>query len=224
MISSSTLDFLRELSQNNQREWFQENKTRYDRAHANLVDFAEALHEQLSTWDDLVSKEGKKMLFRIYRDIRFSPNKAPYKTHMSGYLERATEALRGGYYFEIKPGATYQGGGFFQPEKEDLLRIRTAIAQDHEALFHIIQDPLFQKFFGQIQGESLKTAPKGFPKDHPAIDLIKMKSFTLGRTFSDDQVCAEGFVQEMVAGYRAMRPFLDYMTEVLTSDGNGLPL
>ncbi|MDP5169953.1 MAG: DUF2461 domain-containing protein [Bacteroidia bacterium] len=224
MIQPSTLDFLRDLSQNNTREWFQEQKPRYETALANMVTVADQLQDAMLEVDNIEPREAKKMLFRIYRDVRFSANKAPYKTHFSGSMQRATDALRGGYYFHIMPGGSFQGGGFWAPEKEDLLRIRTAIADDPEPLREIISDPVFVKIFGSLQGETLKTAPKGFDKEHPAIDLIRHKTFIVMRSFTDAEVCSATFVDQLVEGYAAMLPFFDYMSEVLTTDGNGLPL
>lgn len=225
MIKPSTLDFLRDIAAHNDRDWFKEHKHRYETARENMIEVAESLFDAMSEHDNLVPVEGKKMIFRIYRDVRFSKNKAPYKDNMSGFLKRATEELRGGYYFEVKPGnLSFQGGGFWAPDKEDLLRMRTAIAADDQPMREIIADPEFQKYFGQFQGAQLKTAPKGFPKDHPAIDLLRYKSFVLYRHFTDDQILSESYIDLLVEGYQAMRPFFDYMSEVLTTDGNGLPL
>lgn len=224
MIKSSTLDFLRDLSQHNVREWFQEHKHRYEAARENMIEVTENLHDAMSEVDNLEIMEGKKMVFRIYRDVRFSKNKAPYKDHLSGFLKRATDQLRGGYYFEVKPGASFQGGGFWGPNKEDLMRIRTAIADDDQPLREIISDPTFIRLFGELKGDQLKTAPRGFPKDHPAVDLLRYKQFLVYRTFTDEEILSESFVDLLVEGYVGMRLFFDYMSEVLTTDGNGLPL
>ncbi len=224
MILPATLDFLRDLATHNDRDWFQEHKHRYEAARANMIELAESLHDALSEVDNVEIMEGKKMLFRIYRDVRFSKNKAPYKEHMSGFLKRATKQLRGGYYFEIKPDGSFQGGGFWGPNKEDLLRIRTAIADDDQPLRDILADSTFQQFFGELRGDQLKTAPKGFNRDHPAVDLLRYKQFLLYRSFTDEQVMSVSFVDDLVEGYAAMLPFFDYISEVLTTDGNGLPL
>lgn len=225
MIKPSTLDFLRDLAAHNDRDWFKDQKHRYEAARENMMQVAEDLFDAMSEHDNLVPTEGKKMIFRIYRDVRFSKNKAPYKDHLSGSLKRATDELRGGYYFEVKPGNTsFLGGGFWAPNKEDLLRMRTAIADDDEPMREIMAAPAFKKLFGEFRGAQLKTAPKGFPKDHPAIDLLRYKSFVLYRHFTDDQVLSDSYIDLLVEGYQAMRPFFDYMSEVLTTDGNGLPL
>lgn len=222
-INSSTFEFLKDLHENNYREWFQEHKPRYEIAHANMVDFMEELMIRMGEEDHIVERSGKRSLFRIYRDVRFSKNKAPYKSNFSGSMKRATKWLRGGYYLSVQPGKTMVAGGFFSPNSEDLKRIRTEIADDDQPLRKIIADPTFQKMFGNLTGEGVKTAPMGFSKEHPAIDLIRMKQFIVERYFTDEEVLAESFLDEVVKTYMAMRPYFDYMSEVLTTDGNGLP-
>ncbi|MEM6263065.1 MAG: DUF2461 domain-containing protein [Bacteroidota bacterium] len=220
-VEPTTLEFLRDLAQHNNRDWFQEHKHRYEQAQKNMIEVAERLHDRLSETDHLVPMSGKKMLFRIYRDVRFSKNKAPYKTHLSGSMKRATHALRGGYYFHVQPGESFVGGGFWNPNKEDLLLIREDIAYDDKPLRRVIARESFQKYFGQLGGDKVKTAPKGFSRDHPAIDLIRHKQYLISRNFTDEEVMAEGFIEEMALTFEAMRPFFDYMSDVLTLDGNG---
>jgi len=164
-------------------------------------------------------------LYRIYRDVRFSPNKDPYKTHFSGYIERATKWKRGGYYFQISPnGNSMAGGGFWNPEKEDLLRIRQEIANDDKPLRKIINAKAFKDTFTQLDGEQLKTAPRGFDKAHPAVDLLRYKQFLISRQFTDKEVLDGNFVKELCKVYKKMRPFFDYMSDVLTTDENGVPI
>lgn len=222
-IESSTLKFLKDLEKNNHREWFQEHKPRYEQAHANMVSFATELFDRMCETDNLVEMSGKKMLFRIYRDVRFSKNKSPYKNHFSGRMKRATKWLRGGYYFSVEPGGnTLVAGGFWGPNADDLKRIRKEFEYDDQPIRKIIAEKNFQKYFGELMGEGVKTAPRGFDQEHPAIDLIRMKQFIVQRKFSDDQVLADSFMDEVVATYEAMRPYFDYMSEVLTTDENGV--
>lgn len=220
-ILPATLTFLRELGENNYREWFQEHKPRYEQAHHNMVNFADALIDRMGEHDQLVPMSGKKSLFRIYRDVRFSKNKTPYKRSISGRMKRDTKWLRGGYYYHIEPGNSFVAGGFWSPNKEDLRRIRDEIAADDMPLREIIADPTFQKMFGTLQGEGVKTAPKGFSKDHPAIDLIRMKQFIVRRHFTDQEVLDANFLEQMIETFVAMRPYFDYMSDVLTTDRNG---
>ncbi len=223
-IPASVFPFLRSLQKNNNRDWFNENKDRYQAEYAHMITFAEALHDEMSHYDQLVPETGKKILFRIYRDVRFSKNKDPYKTHFAGGLNRATKLLRGGYYFHIEPGGSFLGGGFWEPNSEDLGRIRREIAADDRPLRKIIADPVFVNTFGELRGDQLKTAPQGFAKGHPAIDLLRYKQFLLSRSFTDAEVTAPDFLATLTQGFRNMRPFFDYISEVLTTDDNGVPI
>ena len=223
-ISKTTLQFLKDLAKNNNRPWFNDNKERYIAAHENMIEFAEALIDEMSHHDNLVPMTGKKSLFRIYRDIRFSKDKSPYKINFAGGLKRATKWLRGGYYYHIEPGNSFVGGGFWGPNPADLKRIRDEIAADDKPLRKIIADPTFKKTFGSLKGDTVKTAPKGFSKDHPAIDLIRHKQFLVSRAFTDKEVTSPNFVHELVQAFRNMRPFFDYMSDVLTTDANGVPI
>lgn len=224
-LQPTTLNFLTDLGANNHREWFQENKERYEQAHLDMIAFSEALLDRMQAHDRIEPMSGKKMLFRIYRDVRFSKNKDPYKTHWAGSMRRATPLLRGGYYYHIQPGnGTFIAGGFWNPNPDDLKRIREEFAMDDQPIRKIIADPKFQQMFGDLEGEGVKTAPKGFSRDHPAMDLIRKKQFIVYRNFSDEEVLSGEFLPEVVRTYEAMRPFFDYMSEVLTTDLNGARL
>lgn len=219
-IQSSTLQFLKDLSNNNNREWFQSNKDRYEAAHENMKQFVAAVEKALGETDHL---EGSK-LFRIYKDVRFSKDKSPYKNNFGTGFSRATNRLRGGYYLHIEPGASFVGGGFWQPNPQDLKRIRDEFAMDDRPIRRIMADPIFKKYFDTLHGEEVKTAPKGYDKVHPALDLIRKKSFTVHRNFTDKEVTSDNFLQEVKLTFEAMRPYFDYMSEVLTTDLNGVSM
>lgn len=223
-IPASTLAFLRELEKNNNRPWFNEHKDRYQQEHAYMVEFAENLIANMSQHDLLEPMTGKRSLFRIYRDTRFSKDKTPYKNHFSGTLKRATKLRRGGYYYHIQPGGSFLGGGFWGPNSADLQRIREELDADAQPLRRIIADPVFQETFGELKGDTVKTAPKGYSKDHPDIDLIRHKQFIVTRPFSDKEVMSPDFLDQLVTTFCNMRPFFDYMSEVLTTDRNGVPI
>lgn len=216
-IQPATLQFLRDLAQHNDREWFQENKARYEAARDNMKAFVRAVEEKLSETD--VVEEAK--LYRIYRDVRFSKDKSPYKSNFGASFSRATALRRGGYYLHISPGESFVGGGFWQPERDDLKRIREELAVDASTLRSIIAAEDFQRYFGGIEGEELKTAPAGYERDHPDIDLLRKKSYIASRSFKDEAVLSAGFFQEVVLTFRAMRPWFDYMSDVLTTNANG---
>lgn len=221
-ISKETFRYLLDLRANNHRDWFMENKPRYEASHRDMISFAEDLFDRFSESDNLVPMTGKKILFRIYRDVRFSKDKTPYKTYWSGSFKRATKLLRGGYYFHVSPeGGSFVGGGFWGPNKEDLKRIRDEFAVDADPMREIIASKSFQKYFGELKGDKVKTAPKGYPKDHPNIDLIRHKSFVVSRAFTDEEVLSSDFMEEIALTFEAMRPYFDYMSDVLTTNADG---
>lgn len=217
MIAPGTLRFLKELEKNNHRDWFQANKTRYEEAMTNVKSFGEEIKDKLNAKD--VIEEAK--VFRIYRDVRFSKDKAPYKNNFGTHFKRATSQRRGGYYLHIEPGASFAGGGFWAPEPADLKRIRDEFAFDDKTIRKIISAKPFVRYFGQLGGEELKSAPAGYDRQHPAIDLIRKKQYVVMRKFSDKDVLDKTFVREVVLTFEAMLPFFDYMSEVLTTDLNG---
>jgi uncharacterized protein (TIGR02453 family) len=223
-IHPSTINFLKDLRKNNNREWFAKHKERYLSEQENMISFADALLSEINKTDNIETASGKKSLHRIYRDTRFSNDKTPYKTNFSGGFSRATRFLRGGYYFHIEPGNCFAGGGFWGPNKEDLQRIREDIDQNYEEWKVIFKNKNFIKTFGQLKGEGVKTAPQGYAKDHPAIDLLRHKQFLLIKSFTDNEVLSPSFLGELVKTYKNMRPFFDYMSQVLTTDSNGVPL
>jgi uncharacterized protein (TIGR02453 family) len=219
-ISKTTLDFLKALKENNNRDWFAAHKDEFQQEHKKAKSFYNAVMEQLKSHDAIESFK----MFRIYRDVRFSSDKTPYKPHFAGNFVRATNKLRGGYYLRIRPGESFLAGGFWEPNKEDLLRIRKEFEMDASEIREIISNPTFVTYFGKLEGDALKTAPRGFDKEHPDMDLIRMKQFIVTRKFTDDEVLAPNFLQEVNESYKAMRPYFDYMSEILTTDLNGVSI
>lgn len=221
-VHQSALNFLNALKENNNRDWFNTHKPEFLKEQALMEGFAEALLGKLAMHDVIETPSGKKSLYRIYRDTRFSGDKTPYKTHWSGSFKRATKYRRGGYYFQIEPGNSFIAGGFWGPVPADLKLIRDDIAFDAAPMRKVISSPSFIANFETLKGEQLKTSPKGFDQDHEAIDLLRYKQFLLRRRFTDKEVLSDHFLTEVNLTFQSMRPFLDYMTEVLTSDSNGL--
>lgn len=223
-IKKSNIDFLKKLSKNNNRDWFNENKPTYLKEHENLIDFAENVLSEMREHDQIETLNGKKSLHRIYRDVRFSKNKDPYKTNWSGSLKRATQQLRGGYYFHIEPGNSFVGGGFWGPNKDDLLKIRKGMITDEDEFRKILSSKEFTSVFGELYGDQLKTAPKGFDKESSAVDLLRFKQHILKHDFTDEEVLSEDFAKKVSDVFKAMRPFFDLMSYILTTDENGVPL
>lgn len=223
-IPPSSFEFLRLLKNNNERDWFNDHKTAYLKEHAYIESFAQDLLDLMNTHDVIETPSGKKSLYRIYRDTRFSNDKTPYKTHWSGSFKRAGKQRRGGYYFHIEPGNSFVAGGFFGPSPQDLKLIRENISFDAEPLRAILSDKTFIASFETLKGERLKTAPKGFDGDQPDIDLLRYKQFLLVHRFTDQEVLSKEYLEYCNQEFKNMRPFFDYMSEILTTDANGMDL
>ena len=223
-ISSSSFEFLKQLQKNNNRDWFAKHKDRYEQELVQIVNFADDLLERMNKHDQIENESCKKCLFRIYRDTRFSKDKTPYKNHWSGNLRRATKKRRGSYYFHIEPGKSFLGGGFWNPEPADLKRIRDEIAYDASEFHKVFNNKTFKSTFGKLKGEQVQTTPKGFDSKHPEIELLRHKQFILIREFTDKEVMDANFVKEVNETFKRMRPFLNLMSDVLTTDVNGISL
>ncbi len=219
-IQPELFQFLKELAANNNRDWFAEHKPRFQELDKGVKAFGLALEAKMNGHDVVENVK----IYRIYRDVRFSKNKLPYKTNRGGSFVRATKLRRGGYYFHLEPGNSFIAGGFWGPNKEDLKRIRVEIAADAQELRDIIAQPTFVDTFGELKGDQLKTAPRDYPKDHPNIDLLRYKQYLLIRNFTDKEVLAADFLDKLNQSFANMRPFLDYMSDVLTTDENGVSI
>ena len=219
-ISQEVLTFLNKLDKNNNREWFTEHKLEFKKLEAEVKEFYNSMLEMIQRHDDV----DKLKMFRIYRDVRFSKNKTPYKTHFGGSFHRKKPNLRGGYYLHISPGDSFIATGFWEPVKEDLFRIRKEFEIDDSDIRTILGNKKFKDVWGEFVGDEVKTAPKGFNKEHAAIDLIKKKQFIFVKKFSDKEVLSPDFLNDLNKAFKAVRPYFDYMSEVLTTDLNGVSL
>ncbi|WP_290697581.1 DUF2461 domain-containing protein [Lacinutrix sp.] len=215
-----TLDFLKKLEKNNNREWFADNKKEYEIALKEIKLLFEKVYAEMQTHDQF----DKMKIFRIYRDIRFSKNKLPYKNNFGGGFHRTKPQLRGGCYLQIQPGNNFMAAGFWNPEKDDLLRIRKEIEMDDSEMRAILDDKKFKSVWGNLEGEELKTSPKGFDKEHPAIDLIRKKQYIFSISFTDKEVQSLDFAKMVSDNFKEIRPYFDYMSDVLTTDLNGVSL
>lgn len=215
-----TFEFLKQLEKNNNREWFTKHKAEFDLVIKDNKVFFTQIYNELQEHDNLKGIH----IFRIYRDVRFSKDPTPYKNNFGVGYSRSKPMLRGGYYIQLEPGNSFVGGGFWGPDAKDLLRIRKEFEISTTEIDKITSDETFKKYFGEIEGDAVKTAPRGFDKNHPAIDLIRKKQYVVMRKFTDKEVLSDSFQKEVLLTLLAMRPFFDYMSEVLTTDLNGEPL
>lgn len=216
-ISKGVFDFLKELKNNNNRDWFEANKTDFKKHQSEVKSFLEAVKTNLNHHDDIE----KMKLFRIYRDIRFSKDKTPYKSHFAGSFSRLGAHLRGGYYIHLKPGESLLATGFWDPNKEDLFRIRKELEMDADDFRKVINKKELKETWGELRGDELKTAPKGFDKEHPDIDLIRKKQFVFVRNLTDKEVLSPSFLDEVDKSFKSIRPYFDLMSDILTTNLNG---
>ncbi|MBT8181306.1 MAG: DUF2461 domain-containing protein [Eudoraea sp.] len=217
VITKDTLGFLSELKRNNNREWFEEHKPEFKSLQTGVKGFYNSLMDKMKEHDDIE----KLKVFRIYRDVRFSKDKTPYKSHFAGSFSRAGAQLRGGYYLQIRPGESFIAAGFWQPNSQDLLRIRKEFELDATPFRKLINSPSFKKTWGELVGEEVKTAPKGFNREDSNIDLIRKKAFIFVRKFTDKEVLSKDFIDEVNNSFKEIRPYFDLMSEILTTNLNG---
>jgi uncharacterized protein (TIGR02453 family) len=218
LIPKETFAFFNKLAKNNDRDWFNEHKPEFKAIEVQIKAAYNHLGELMNAHDQIE----KIKIFRIYRDVRFSKNKLPYKTHFGGSFARRKPELRGGYYVHIQPNnESFIATGFWDPNKEDLLRIRKEFEMDDSEMRAIIKDKTFKTTWGDFVGDELKTAPKGFDKEHPAIDLIRKKQFIFTKKYTDKEVLADGFINDVNAAFKNVRPYFDYISDVLTTNLNG---
>ncbi|MFL9845932.1 DUF2461 domain-containing protein [Flavobacterium rhizosphaerae] len=223
MIANSTLKFLDDLKNNNNREWFQANQNRYKEFKKEYKALAEAFIKEMAKHDATLEKlEFKDVSFRINRDIRFSKDKSPYKTNMGIWMcKDGKNTNQAGYYVHIENGASFFGGGVYWPDAADLKKIRREIDGFYEDLEDIVGDPTFKKIYGELERDeknSLKTAPKGFEKDHQAIEYLKLKSFTATAKITDKDLLDKDFIQNTCNKLAALKPLVDFLNRGLTTE------
>lgn len=216
-LNTELFSFFSKLKQNNNREWFQANKAEFKILEGEVKLFMKEIEQRLQIHD----KIEKAKIFRIYRDVRFSKNKTPYKNHFGMAFHREKPALRGGYYLHLEPEKSFLGVGFWAPNPKDLFRIRKELEFDADELRTLMADTNFKKYWGDLQGDEVKTAPKGFSKEHSNIDLIRKKQYNFHKQLNDDQVMSKYFLDLVDEHFMQIRPFFDYMSSVLTTDLNG---
>jgi len=212
-----TLTFLADISKNNNKPWFEQHRPAYEAAREAFERFTDALIDEFRIADDLRDLTAKDCISRIYRDIRFSKDKSPYKNHMWATIAPGgKKATRMGYHFAIQPqGRSMIASGMWEPTAEQLANFRQAIDHNAAKFRQIVAEKTFTDYFNRIEGEKLKTAPQGYDRNHPDIDLLQYKQVLVVHYFTDQQVLANDFLDQVEAGCRAMRPFVDYLNTIL---------
>ena len=217
-IEKATLDFISGLQKNNDREWFNNNRGLYDAARMNFESFIQALIESISGFEPILKGlEAKSCIYRINRDTRFSNDKSPYKTNFGALIVRGGRKNGdkfAGYYIHVEPGKSMIAGGAYMPPSPWLASIREKITEHPQVIKEILDEKDFRKYFKELEGEKLKKAPKGFPPDHPEIELLKFKSYLAVNEISDNQVIDGGYLDYVVKNIRAMKPLNDFLNDI----------
>ena len=215
-MQSSTLQFLRTLEKNNNREWFNENKTTYKEAQQDVISFVEKLIEEMGVFDEEIGKaDAKKSLFRIYRDTRFSKDKSPYKTNFGASLGMGKGSQKAGYYLHIEPGKSFLAGGIYMPESSVLKEIRKEISAFGEEFLAIVEKDDFRNYFRGLSVEDkLKKVPQGFEKDDKMAEFLKLKHYIVTHPVSDEQLLNENAAKEFAKIYKSMKPLNDFLNAI----------
>lgn len=221
MLSKESLQFIDDLTANNNRDWFLEHKKRYDKFKSDYQSLVAAFLSELKPLDaSLEFLEVKNCTFRINRDIRFSKDKTPYKNHLGIWMSSSVKGSnRAGYYIHIGKNESFIAGGFYSPEADDLKKVRKEIAFFYEDLEEIVSEKSFQKIYGSLDtSNTLKNAPKDYEKDHPAIEFLKLKSFTATQKFDYNDATKDDFVKKTVAKLILLKPLNDFINRALTTE------
>ncbi len=207
------LQFLKDLSKNNNREWFNENRKRYEESRDKMLFITEVLINEIRKFDpEIPVLSPKDCLFRIFRDVRFSNDKRPYKTNFGSFISKG--GRKGdwpGYYFHIDPESSFIGGGVYMPQAETLRAIRSYIAENAPEFVEIIENKEFRKFYPEMYDHKLKTAPKGFPKEHEYIELLKYKSYVFSTSIDNKLLLSDSLVEHIVHYFRELHKVNDFL-------------
>lgn len=211
------IDFLSDLRENNNKEWFNDNRNRYEESKEQMLFFTELMIQEIAKFDpDIPILSPKECLFRIFRDIRFSKDKTPYKSHMGSFIARnGRKSDRAGYYIHIEPGNSFLGGGIWGPQADHLKAIRSEIFDNAEGFKEILEDNDFKKYYIYIHGDKLKTAPKGFPKDFENVDLLRYKSYAFGFQVGDETILNGNLVEVAVDAFQELYKANRYLNSAL---------
>jgi uncharacterized protein (TIGR02453 family) len=221
MNSEVISTFLKSLAKNNNRDWFEKNKPKYLLAKEEFENFLEALHAELLKFDEgLAGLNPKKLGFRIYRDVRFSKDKSPYKINMgAGFSPQGKMVQEPGYYIHIQPNnESFVAGGLYMPDAENLAKIRQEIDYNSEAFNKILSNKKFSSSFpkGLDDFDRLKTAPKGYAKDHPQLELLKNKSFIVSHYFTDKELTDKKFPKKVAEVCKTLKPLNDFLNSAIS--------
>jgi len=218
MLQLSTLAFLKALKKNNNREWFEKNRGKYELAKEDFEQFVGELIKELAKSNPaLGGLKVKDCVFRIYRDVRFSKNKAPYKTNMGAYfVEGGKKSDKAGFYIQVEPGNSFIAGGCWMPQAPQLKAIRQEIDYNLPDFEKVIHEKSFKKLFGELSDMRLKTTPKGYDSSNPAITHLRQTSFIVETALDDKLFVSKTIVKKCGAVFTSMQPFLKFLNTALS--------
>lgn len=217
MLSPDTLQFLRELAENNNKPWFDASKKRYEAAKKDVEGLVAELMQGVAKFEPAVADyKAKDAVFRIYRDVRFSKDKTPYKTNMGAWFNKGgKKAAHAGYYLHIEPGNSFVAGGMYMPESAILKNVRQEIDYNTEEFNGILNNAKFKKTFGGLDDYKLKTTPKGYDKEHPEIETLKQTSFVVSRKVTDKELLSKDFAAAAIADFETLYSLNAFLNRVM---------
>ncbi|EMY77728.1 PF09365 family protein [Leptospira weilii serovar Ranarum str. ICFT] len=219
MLHPSTLDFLKKLAKNNNKPWLEKNKDRFVEAKADFENLIAELVVGLAKINpSLTGVDPKKCIFRIYRDVRFSKNKEPYKTNFGASIGANGKDLgKPLFYVHVQPGGeSFLAGGLYMPDSPVLKKVREVILENSKSLIKIVQEKKFVKEFGGLSDMKLKTSPKGFAKDHPDLEWIQYTSYIVEKKLKDEDLLSKNWIKHTIESYKILQPFLGYLNDALS--------
>jgi uncharacterized protein (TIGR02453 family) len=214
------LEFLTDLSANNNREWYNANKKRYEESREKIFFLTDVFINEIRKFDpEVPALSPKDCVFRIFRDVRFSNDKRPYKTNFGAFIAKGgKKSMNAGYYFHIDPEGSFAGGGVYMPPAEPLKAIREYMAENGGEFLEIINNNNFKKIYPEMYDGKLKTAPKGFPKDHEYIDLLRYKSFVFSSKIDNSELSSDNLIEKIVGSFRQLYPVNRFLNDALVNN------
>jgi len=213
------IHFLKDLSANNNKEWFHSNRPAYEENRDKILFLTEVLINEIGKFDkDVMGVMPKDCMFRIFRDVRFSQNKQPYKTNFGSFISKGgRKSMNAGYYFHIEPSGSFVGGGVYMPPAEPLKAIRNYMAEHADEYLGIINEKSFKAVYPEMYNDQLKTAPKGFPKDHPYIHVLRYKSFAFSKSLKNEDVVGEQFIEQTVHAFEQLYKVNRFLNDAMNN-------
>jgi uncharacterized protein (TIGR02453 family) len=209
-VTKETLDFFNEIQQNNNKDWFEKNKRKWENIKINHAQFMEELQSEILKIEQILPKEGKKYVSRINRDFRFTQDKSPYRNHIFSLIDRHMEEAKPRFYIQIQPNGSFVATGVWQPDSNTLKKVRQEIDFNSSEFNKIINKLSFKTIFGEVDGEKLVRPPQGYSTDNVNIELLKLKQYVVRRSFSDEEVLSENFIHKIVEVYKEALPFMQF--------------